>query len=99
MVVTLVKVKKDLMHFPHEMQMYCYHHMNGRVELANTYLEAYKDEQQRMVSELTTIPEEPEPETEAPEIVEDIDETDIMNLDDEDDVIIIKTKKWKNSKN
>lgn len=52
MPVTLEKLQRDMYNFPYELQMYCYHHLNGRLEEADTYLEAYKDMQNKIVEEL-----------------------------------------------
>jgi beta-N-acetylglucosaminidase len=57
MPVTLEKVKKDMRDFPHELQMYCYHHMNNRIDEAQTYLDAYNDMQDSIKQELTTVEE------------------------------------------
>ena len=49
---TLEKVQKDLANFCYEIQMYCYHHMNGRVAEAQTYLDAYLEMQDGLANEL-----------------------------------------------
>ena len=49
---TLEKVQKDLANFCYEIQMYCYHHMNGRIEEAQTYLDAYFEMQDGLANEL-----------------------------------------------
>lgn len=56
MPVTLEKIKKDLSNFPYELQMYCYHQMNNRLEEAQTYLDAYKAMQEAIVEELKENP-------------------------------------------
>jgi hypothetical protein len=57
MPVTLEKVKKGMRDFPQELQMYCYHHMNGRLDEAQTYLDAHHDMQDGIKEELTTVEE------------------------------------------
>jgi hypothetical protein len=53
MPVTLEKVKRDMHQFPYELQMYCYHHLNGRIEEGDTYLATYRDMQDSIGKELT----------------------------------------------
>ena len=43
MPVTIEKIKIDLKYFPYDLEMYCYHEMNGRSDEGHTYLEAYLD--------------------------------------------------------
>jgi hypothetical protein len=50
--VTLEKVMKDMQGFPYELQMYCYHHLNGRIDEGQTYLDAYKEAQKNIGEEL-----------------------------------------------
>ncbi len=52
---SLEKVQKDLQHFDYELQMYCYHKLNGRDEEAQSYLDTYNSVQEALASEL--IPE------------------------------------------
>ena len=52
---SLEKVQKDLQHFDYELQMYCYHKLNGRDEEAQSYLDSYNSVQEALASEL--IPE------------------------------------------
>ena len=52
---SLEKVQKDLQHFDYELQMYCYHKLNGRDEEAQSYLDTYNSVQEALANEL--IPE------------------------------------------
>ena len=56
MPITLEKVQRDLYNFPYELQLYCYHHMNNRLEEAQTYLDAYRAMQEAIVAELKEDP-------------------------------------------
>ena len=47
MTKTLDQVTRDLKDFPYELQLYCYHKMNGRLDEAESYLNAYKEAQQQ----------------------------------------------------
>lgn len=55
---TLEKVMKVMEGFSYELQMYCYHKLNGRDDEALSYLEAYKEEQEAMRKELEVINDE-----------------------------------------
>ena len=72
MPVTFEKVQKDVVGFSHDIQMYCYHQLNGRFEEANTYLETFKDAQDSIGKELTPVvePDEEKPVERVIEIVE-----------------------------
>ena len=52
---SLEKVQKDLQYFDYELQMYCYHKLNGRDEEAQSYLDTYNSVQEALANEL--IPE------------------------------------------
>lgn len=49
---SLEKVEKDLNGFSHEIIMYVYHKLNGRDEIAQTYLDTHNEEQTKMKEEL-----------------------------------------------
>lgn len=73
MPITLAKVRKDLKAFPEEIQLGTYHRLNGRMEEAESYFEAYR-ERLRQLREETALQEynaflnqEPTP---APEILD-----------------------------
>jgi hypothetical protein len=57
MPVTLEKVKKDMSHFPYDLQMYCYHKLNNRDDEAQTYFDAYNDMQESIGKELSRVEE------------------------------------------
>lgn len=50
--VTLEKIQKDLEHFDYDLQMFLYHKLNGRENEAESYLNAYKFEQNAIKKEL-----------------------------------------------
>lgn len=50
--VTLEKIQKDLEYFDHDLQMFLYHKLNGRDSEAESYLNAYKYEQNAIKKEL-----------------------------------------------
>ncbi len=50
--VTLEKIERDLEHFEHDLQMFLYHKLNGRDNEAESYLNAYKYEQNAIKNEL-----------------------------------------------
>lgn len=49
---TLEKVINDLKYLDYELQMYCYHKLNGRDEEAQTYLDAYFEFQDAIKQDL-----------------------------------------------
>ena len=49
---SLEKVMKDLENFQYELQLYCYHKLNGRDEEAQSYMDCYLEEQKQIKSEL-----------------------------------------------
>lgn len=55
---TFQKVQKDLAGFSDNIVMYVYHHLNGREEEAQSYLEEYKQEQEGYANELKAQLEE-----------------------------------------
>ena len=55
MPVTLKQVMRDMVNFPYELQMFCYHHLNGRYEEAQTYMEAYNDMQNELSEKLQIV--------------------------------------------
>ena len=55
---TLPKVQRDLAGFSDSIIMYVYHHLNGREEEGQSYLEEYKQEQESYANELKTQIEE-----------------------------------------
>lgn len=62
MPVTLEKVMRDMEGHPYELQMYCYHVLNGRATEAITYMEAYQEDQIRIYKDLqlrNAIPDTP----------------------------------------
>ena len=56
--------------FPHEMKMYVYHKMNGREAEAQTYLDAYYEEQDRLKKEYDEAEEQKIPNMRLPEFTE-----------------------------
>ena len=50
---TLERIQKAMHYFPYELQMYCYHKLNQRPEVAQTYLDTYNDMQEAIGRELT----------------------------------------------
>lgn len=49
---TLEKVQSDLKYIDYELQLYCYHKLNGREEEAQTYLDAYLYSQSEIKQDL-----------------------------------------------
>lgn len=49
---SLAKVMKDLKNFDYELQMFCYHKLNGRDDEAQSHLDTYKNEQSKITEEL-----------------------------------------------
>ena len=56
--------------FPHEMKLFVYHKMNGRDAEAQTYLDAYYDEQDRLKKEYDEAEEQKIPNMRPPEFTE-----------------------------
>ena len=56
---TFTKVQKDLHFLPYDLQMFCYHKLNGREEEANSYKLAHDMERAKARDELKAR-EEPE---------------------------------------
>lgn len=52
---TLEKVMEDLENFEYELQMYCYHKLNGRDDEAQTYLDTYLEMMNGIKEELTSV--------------------------------------------
>lgn len=80
--ITLEKVQKDLINFSHDEIMYCYHYLNGRVEEANSYLEAIRAEQEALATEL--VLDEPQPSAPPLESIQE----EANDSDDEDEVLV-----------
>jgi hypothetical protein len=49
---TLAQVQKELDGFEHSLVMYVYHHMNGRKDEADSYLEEWKEQQEMLKTKL-----------------------------------------------
>lgn len=52
---TIEKVMADMKDFDYELQMYCYHKLNGRDEEAQGYLDAYFEQQDLIKEELKPV--------------------------------------------
>lgn len=93
--ITLERVQRDLMNFSHDEIMYCYHYLNGRIEEANSYLEAMRAENEALGTELvpadSTVFVQPEPSAPPLETIKE----EANDSDDEDEVLV-KIKKKKN---
>lgn len=61
--------------FGYEMKMYVYHKMNGREAEAQTYLDAYYEEQDRLKKEYDEAEEQQRPKIDIPRIQEVFEET------------------------
>jgi hypothetical protein len=84
MPVTLEKVKKDMSHFPYDLQMYCYHKLNKRDDEAQTYLDAFNDMQDSIGQELSKV-----------EVVDEKEKinNDLGDSDSDSDERLVKIKK------
>lgn len=54
---TMEKIQRDMAHFDFEIQMYIYHKLNGRDGEAQSYLDAYFEQQDLMREELKPVDE------------------------------------------
>lgn len=68
--VTLEKVKKDIPFLPHDIQLYCYHKMNGRDDEAEQYRMTYLYEHEKKRLELSNPLTFDEPVTREPESIQ-----------------------------